>query len=193
MPVAAGAARAAFCACSTRSPTPISPASTGSRAPTLEARAAALLPALLLARIDGKSPVEYITEARDEGPGAPCSRAASSQPARIVWRIREAWATRRCGHERDATLARARPPRLGFARPAHGRGRGDACRRRTSAAPSRRPALRPARGEAVDLRDGGSRFGGARRDGRGRRRQRRDRRGARRPRRRATRPASTPH
>jgi hypothetical protein len=28
----------------------------------LEARAAALLPALLLARIDGKSPVEYITE-----------------------------------------------------------------------------------------------------------------------------------
>ena len=29
----------------------------------LEARAAALLPALLLARIDGKSPVEYIDDA----------------------------------------------------------------------------------------------------------------------------------
>jgi Enolase, C-terminal TIM barrel domain len=35
----------------------------------LETRAGALLPALLLARIDGKSPVEYLTQAseRDEG------------------------------------------------------------------------------------------------------------------------------
>src|SRR5207237_1204448 len=31
----------------------------------LEARTAALLPALFLARVDGKSPVEYITDARD--------------------------------------------------------------------------------------------------------------------------------
>src|SRR5204863_8996856 len=31
-------------------------------ADALEARAAALLPALMLARIDGKSPVEYLTE-----------------------------------------------------------------------------------------------------------------------------------
>ena len=29
--------------------------------PALEARTAALLPGLLLARIDGKSPVEYVT------------------------------------------------------------------------------------------------------------------------------------
>jgi len=34
-------------------------------APRLEARAAALLAGMLLARIDGKSPVEYITEERD--------------------------------------------------------------------------------------------------------------------------------
>ncbi len=34
----------------------------------LEARAASLLPALLLARVDGKSPVEYLTdEARKQG------------------------------------------------------------------------------------------------------------------------------
>jgi Ser/Thr protein kinase RdoA (MazF antagonist) len=33
----------------------------------LEARAAALLPALMLARVDGKSPVEYLTEERDKG------------------------------------------------------------------------------------------------------------------------------
>lgn len=32
----------------------------------LEDRAAALLPALLLARVDGKSPVEYLTDARDQ-------------------------------------------------------------------------------------------------------------------------------
>jgi aminoglycoside phosphotransferase (APT) family kinase protein len=32
----------------------------------IEARAAALLPALLLARIDGKSPVEYLTEEKDK-------------------------------------------------------------------------------------------------------------------------------
>ena len=31
----------------------------------LEARAAHLLPALLLARVDGKSPVEYVTKASD--------------------------------------------------------------------------------------------------------------------------------
>jgi aminoglycoside phosphotransferase (APT) family kinase protein len=34
-------------------------------AAALEARAAALLPALMLARIDGKSPVEYLTDERD--------------------------------------------------------------------------------------------------------------------------------
>ena len=32
--------------------------------PALDARTAALLPALMLARIDGKSPVEYLTDAR---------------------------------------------------------------------------------------------------------------------------------
>jgi len=32
--------------------------------PALEQRAAQLLPALLLARVDGKSPVEYITRSR---------------------------------------------------------------------------------------------------------------------------------
>ncbi|MEM7020011.1 MAG: aminoglycoside phosphotransferase family protein, partial [Pseudomonadota bacterium] len=32
----------------------------------LESRAANLLPALLLARIDGKSPVEYLTEKNDK-------------------------------------------------------------------------------------------------------------------------------
>ena len=33
---------------------------------SLEARAASLLPGLFLARIDGKSPVEYITEEREK-------------------------------------------------------------------------------------------------------------------------------
>ena len=37
----------------------------------LEARAAHLLPGLFLARVDGKSPVEYITKRARQGPGAP--------------------------------------------------------------------------------------------------------------------------
>jgi hypothetical protein len=35
-------------------------------APKIESRIASLLPGLLLARIDGKSPVEYITDDRDK-------------------------------------------------------------------------------------------------------------------------------
>lgn len=58
----------------------------------LEARAAALLPALFLARVDGKSPVEYVTEERDK---ERVRRVASSflhAPSEGVTPIREAWA-----------------------------------------------------------------------------------------------------
>ena len=54
-------------------------ASTGRRATTLEARAARLLPALLLARIDGKSPVEYITAESDKGRVRRIARALVAQ------------------------------------------------------------------------------------------------------------------
>ncbi len=58
----------------------------------IETRAACLLPALFLARVDGKSPVEYITTDADRD----LVRAAAipliaTPPARLAW-IREAWA-----------------------------------------------------------------------------------------------------
>jgi aminoglycoside phosphotransferase (APT) family kinase protein len=59
----------------------------------LEARAARLLPALLLARIDGKSPVEYITDERDRalirGVSAPLIRC----PPQKLRDVCEAWAS----------------------------------------------------------------------------------------------------
>lgn len=57
----------------------------------LEARAAALLPALFLARVDGKSPVEYITSEDDRGRVRHCARALlETAPARLD-EIRLAW------------------------------------------------------------------------------------------------------
>jgi fructosamine-3-kinase len=62
----------------------------------IEARAAALLPGLLLGRIDGKSPVEYITEetAKDRVRGIAAPLIASA-PRRLAT-VRTAWATEFC-------------------------------------------------------------------------------------------------
>jgi len=58
----------------------------------LERRAAALLPALFLARVDGKSPVEYITAERDRARVRKTARALIlTQPAQLA-AIRDAWA-----------------------------------------------------------------------------------------------------
>lgn len=57
----------------------------------LEARAAALLPALLLARIDGKSPVEYLTRDRDREGVRRFARHALLDPPRSLGPIAEAW------------------------------------------------------------------------------------------------------
>lgn len=60
-------------------------------AAALEARAASLLPGLLLARVDGKSPVEYVTE---ESQKARVRRVASAllrnPPSRLA-EVRDAW------------------------------------------------------------------------------------------------------
>jgi hypothetical protein len=51
----------------------------------LEARVAGLLPGLFLARVDGKSPVEYITDEADKARVRRCARALlASPPARIA-------------------------------------------------------------------------------------------------------------
>ena len=58
----------------------------------LEARAAGLLPGLLLARVDGKSPVEYLTtgEARNHVRGV--ARRLLREPVATLAAVREAWA-----------------------------------------------------------------------------------------------------
>ena len=57
----------------------------------LEARAAGLLPALLLARIDGKSPVEYINEEDDKAQIRRIALELLAEPAGALPVIRDAW------------------------------------------------------------------------------------------------------
>ncbi|MGI9434930.1 MAG: phosphotransferase family protein [Geminicoccaceae bacterium] len=57
----------------------------------LEARAAALLPGLLLGRVDGKSPVEYLTERRDKDKVRRVARAFLEQPPSRIDDLRNAW------------------------------------------------------------------------------------------------------
>jgi len=57
----------------------------------IEARTAALLPGLFLARVDGKSPVEYITEERDRNRVRRVATALIEQPPTYLSGIRDAW------------------------------------------------------------------------------------------------------
>jgi len=58
----------------------------------LEARAAALLPGLFLARVDGKSPVEYLTEESDRARVRRVARASLLDAPRRLAELRDAWA-----------------------------------------------------------------------------------------------------
>jgi hypothetical protein len=58
----------------------------------IEARAARLLPALFLARIDGKSPVEYLTEERLKAAGRAFALPLVAEPPRRLADIRATWA-----------------------------------------------------------------------------------------------------
>jgi len=57
----------------------------------LEERAAALLPGLFLARVDGKSPVEYITDDRQRAPVRRVGRALLQHPVTRLRAVRSAW------------------------------------------------------------------------------------------------------
>ncbi|MDN0200662.1 aminoglycoside phosphotransferase family protein [Streptomyces sp. S.PNR 29] len=57
----------------------------------LEARAASLLPALLLARLDGKSPVEYLTDDRDRAFVRATAGALLHTPAETVGAVLDTW------------------------------------------------------------------------------------------------------
>jgi hypothetical protein len=58
----------------------------------LEARAARLLPGLLLARVDGKSPVEYVTETHQREHVRRVASALLIKPASHLHEIAHAWA-----------------------------------------------------------------------------------------------------
>ena len=57
----------------------------------LEARAASLLPGLLLARVDGKSPVEYLNEERQKIRVREVAGALLRSPPARLSRVRDAW------------------------------------------------------------------------------------------------------
>ena len=58
----------------------------------LEARAAALLPGLLLARVDGKSPVEYVTAEADRDKVRRVAGRFLAEPSGTLAPVRDAWA-----------------------------------------------------------------------------------------------------
>jgi len=60
-------------------------------APGVEARAARLLPGLLLARVDGKSPVEYVTEEAQKERVRHVARALLLTPPLTLDQVRDAW------------------------------------------------------------------------------------------------------
>lgn len=60
-------------------------------AAALEARAARLLPGLLLARVDGKSPVEYVTDEADKDRVRRVARALLADPAARLADVAAAW------------------------------------------------------------------------------------------------------
>jgi aminoglycoside phosphotransferase (APT) family kinase protein len=57
----------------------------------LEARAAALLPALFLARVDGKSPVEYLTRESERAAVRGCAEPLVADPPRHLMDVADAW------------------------------------------------------------------------------------------------------
>ena len=60
--------------------------------PTLEGRAAELLPGLMLARIDGKSPVEYLVgKAGPQDAVRRFAKARLANPARSLTDVADAW------------------------------------------------------------------------------------------------------
>ena len=57
----------------------------------LDARTAALLPGLMLARVDGKSPVEYLTTAADQEAVRAFARPLLVEPAGTLGAIAARW------------------------------------------------------------------------------------------------------
>jgi aminoglycoside phosphotransferase (APT) family kinase protein len=70
---------------------------TWERRADIEARIAGLLPALLLARIDGKSPIEYVTSDQDKSHVREFARPLITAPCGELAAVRRAWAREALG------------------------------------------------------------------------------------------------
>ncbi len=132
----------------------------------LEKRAAQLLPALFLARIDGKSPVEYLTDDASKNAVRRSARAMLQEPLDRLDGVRRTWAGRARGGGR-ASLATPgdRIETVIGRRVWDSRGRPTVEAEIVLASGVRGRSIAPAGAstginEAVDLRDGGSAFGG---------------------------------
>lgn len=69
-----------------------------------EARVAALLPGLFLARVDGKSPVEYLTKASDKDAVRRVAIPLIEHPPCRLAEVRDAWARDLAVHRKEAAL-----------------------------------------------------------------------------------------
>ena len=158
-----GADRALFLAASKRSPAAYLAGVDWEDAIGLEARAASLLPALFLARVDGKSPVEYLTEERERDAVRRCAVPLIAEPPHASRGRRRSLEA--APHERSRNSVADRAPRLGLPRPADGRGGGRLERRRGRPRhrAGRRLARQPRGGRPARRRDTARRLRRARR------------------------------
>ena len=134
-------------------------------AATLERRAAHLLPALFLARVDGKSPVEYLTDDASKDAVRCFSRSMLAHPVDNLSGVGRAWAARG-GEKRRSSASRGdRIDAVIGRRVWDSRGRPTVEAEIVLESGARGRSIAPAgastgANEAVDLRDGGSAFGG---------------------------------
>jgi aminoglycoside phosphotransferase (APT) family kinase protein len=91
----AGAGRAPFCAAFRRLTEGYMSGVRWEAPEAIEARAAALLPALLLARIDGKSPVEYLTRDDEKSAVRRFARSLIGNPSPHLLTIADLWSVAR--------------------------------------------------------------------------------------------------
>lgn len=135
-------------------------------AAALEERAAQLLPALLLARIDGKSPVEYLTEERAKDTVRQVARPLLKRGPQTLEGVRRAWADRDSSvRQVSGRIDGPRIERLIGRRVWDSRGRPTVEAEVVLSNGASGRAIAPAGAstgvnEAIDLRDGGREFGG---------------------------------
>ena len=85
------AARGGFLACFTELTESYFGYGTAESQHELERRTAHLLPGLFLARVDGKSPVEYLSDETDKSKVRRCARGLLAEPVETLVAVRDAW------------------------------------------------------------------------------------------------------